>query len=101
MLVLTEEKGAETIMARAHADRLYVFDLFGNGTLVASRAPEEYSLRSENIQDYFTPATWQEVRTHLLSYSSLPLVVDSRLGVGLVLPSLAPAASLGVLCAEA
>lgn len=101
MTVFTEEKRewvAEQMMAKAHIDRCYVFDLFGNGTVVASRAPEGSSLRSETVQDYFEPTAWQEVRAHLLSYSPLPLVVDCRLGTGVVFPGFAAASSLGVLC---
>ena len=101
MALLTEEKReglAEEIMAKPHADRCYVFDLFGDGTLVTSRAPEAAALRSESVQDYFAPSVWQEVRAHLLSYSPLPLVVDCRLGTGVVFPDLAAASSLGVLC---
>ena len=101
MTLLNEEKRellAEKIMAIAHDDTCYIFDAFEDGMLVASRAPAANSPQAESIRAYLDLVTWEEMRTHLLSYSPLPMVIDSRLGTGIVIPTLAPAASLGVLC---
>ncbi len=101
MMILTEERKpifAEEIMAISHRDSCYIFDLFDDGLLVSSRAPMEQSPQSESLQRYVDPITWEEIRAHLLSYSSIPLVVDTKWGTGIVIPTLAPASSLGVLC---
>ena len=100
MPVMTQNRGllAEEIMATLHTDACYLFDLYDDGMLIASRAPACKSPQSESICTYFEPTVWDEIRTHLLSYSMLPMVVDSRLGTGIVLPTLVPTASLGILC---
>lgn len=100
MMWMTERRGllAEEIMAGVHTDSCYVFDLFDDGMLIASRAPACKSPQSESIRAYFDLKTYEEVRAHLLSYATSPMVVDSRMGAGVVIPSLAPASSLGVLC---
>ncbi len=100
MVFMTEQKGllASEIMATKHEDACYLFDLYDDGLLVSSRALAAKSPQSESIRRYFDLSTWDEIRTHLLSYSPLPMVVDSRLGTGVILPTLAPAASLGVFC---
>jgi len=100
MTVMTERQGllATEIMAGVHTDACYLFDLYDDGMLIASRAPACKSPQSESIRRYFDPSSWDEIRAHLLSYSTTPMVVDSRLGTGVILPTLAPAASLGVLC---
>ncbi len=100
MTVTVEKTGvlAEEIMAGVHTDCCYLFDLFDDGMLIASRAPAAQSPQAESLKAYLGLGTWEEVRAHLLSYSTLPMVIDSRLGTGLVIPTLAPASSLGVLC---
>ena len=100
MALMTKFRGllAEEIMATLHTDACYLFDLYDDGMLIASRAPACKSPQSESARAYFDPVTWDEIRSHLLSYSMLPMVVDSRLGTGVVLPTLAPAASFGILC---
>ena len=89
---------AEAVMAIAHVDSCFVFDVFDDGMLVAARAPESKRPQVESIRARMDLTTWDELRAHLLSYSPLPMVVDSTWGTGVVLPWLVPSASLGVLC---
>lgn len=99
-MVMTEQKSllAEQIMASVHTDSLYLFDLYDDGMLLSSRAPACRSPQSESIRRYFDPAIWDEIRSHLMSYSTIPMVADSRLGTGIILPTLVPASSIGVFC---
>lgn len=100
-MLLSQEKQEYTpltVMARPHADRCYIFDLADDGMLIASRAPFAEEAQSESIRAYLSLGTWEELRAHLLSYSVCPMVVDTHLGTGVVLPTLTPDASLGVLC---
>ena len=100
MTLLTERKGllADEIMACKHMDACYLFDLYDDGMLIASRAPAGKSPQSESIRSYFDLATWDEIRNYLLSYPTQPMVADSRLGTGIVIPSLTPSSSLGLFC---
>lgn len=96
--IVRKNVSPRTIMAIQHTDRCYLFDLFDNGRIIASRAPFSQSPQGESICEYLSPVTFDEVRAHLLSYSSLPMVVDSTLGTGMVFPVLTPASSLGIFC---
>ncbi len=87
---------AEDVMRKEHAADIYVYDLADGGRMVASRSSHIGGGRGEHLMEGLQDRIRRELKQYFFSYTSVPLLMDTPLGTALMIPSLAPAASLGI-----
>ncbi len=78
-------------------DDFYIFDLTLGCRYVAFRFQGNDSPVGKSIYDIMTPTGIEELLAHMLSDSHAPMFVKTSRGIALVLSSLVPSASLGIL----
>ena len=87
---------AEAIMRRVFCDDVYVFDMSLDGKIITARAPHERERIGESFLGYLSSDMREQLREYLFSYDMTPIVVDTSIGVAIVIPALMPSAALGI-----
>ena len=87
---------AEDIMRRIFCDDVYVFDMSLDGKIITFRAPHERSRMGESFLGYLSPEHREELRRYLFSYDMTPRVIDTLIGIAIIIPALMPSATLGI-----
>ena len=78
-------------------DSCYFFDMADGCRFIASRAPYKERNIGESIYDIMTEDDVEVMRRHLMSYTAVPMAVNTSKGIAIALPHLVPHCSLGIL----
>lgn len=88
---------SEWIMRQRFFSDCLLFDLADEGRIVACRCPAARQRTGESVFRLMSREAQLLLMAHLRAYASRPLLVETVLGVGVIVTGLVPSAALGLL----
>ncbi len=87
----------KSVWEREILDNCYVFDFASGCRFIARRALHSHQIGGKSIYDIMSREGAEEMLAHLMSHTDVLMFVKTSLGPAVVVPSLVPSCSLGVL----